>query len=102
MIKVDLSAISKAVSTEALEAMEPRVAAAAETLYSGSGAGNDFLGWRELPVNSDKEEFARIKAAAAQIQSDSQALVVIGIGGSYLGARAVIDLIQSPNYNLKK
>ena len=102
MIKVDLSAISKAVSTEALEAMEPRVAAAAETLYSGSGAGNDFLGWRELPVNYDKEEFARIKAAAAKIQSDSQALVVIGIGGSYLGARAVIDLIQSPNYNLKK
>ena len=82
--------------------MEPRVAAAHQTLESGSGAGNDFLGWRELPVNYDKEEFARIKKAAAKIQSDSKALIVIGIGGSYLGARAVIDLIQSPNYNLKK
>ena len=102
MIKVDLSSISNFVSEDALKAMAPRVAAAHQTLESGSGAGNDFLGWRELPVNYDKEEFARIKKAAAKIQSDSQALVVIGIGGSYLGARAVIDLIQSPNYNLKK
>ena len=102
MIKVDLSSISNFVSQDALDAMAPRVAAAHQTLESGSGAGNDFLGWRELPVNYDKEEFARIKKAAAKIQSDSQALVVIGIGGSYLGARAVIDLIQSPNYNLKK
>ena len=102
MIKVDLSSISTFVSQDALDAMAPRVAAAHQTLESGSGAGNDFLGWRELPVNYDKEEFARIKKAAAKIQSDSQALVVIGIGGSYLGARAVIDLIQSPNYNLKK
>ena len=82
--------------------MAPRVAAAHKTLEEGTGAGNDFLGWRELPVSYDKEEFARIKKAAKKIQSDSQALVVIGIGGSYLGARAVIDLIQSPNYNLKK
>ena len=102
MIKVDLSSISNFVSEDALKAMSTRVAAAHQTLESGSGAGNDFLGWRELPVNYDKEEFARIKKAAAKIQSDSQALVVIGIGGSYLGARAVIDLIQSPNYNLKK
>lgn len=102
MIKVDLSSISNFVAQDALDAMAPRVAAAHQTLESGSGAGNDFLGWRELPVNYDKEEFARIKKAAAKIQSDSQALVVIGIGGSYLGARAVIDLIQSPNYNLKK
>ena len=82
--------------------MAPRVAEAHQTLEAGTGAGNDFLGWRELPANYDKEEFARIKKAAAKIQSDSEALVVIGIGGSYLGARAVIDLIQSPNYNLKK
>ena len=102
MIKVDLSAISDFVSPAELDAMSARVAAAHETLTKGDGAGNDFLGWRELPVDYDKEEFARIQKAAAKIQSDSQALVVIGIGGSYLGARAVIDLIQSPNYNLKK
>ena len=102
MIKVDLSAISDFVSPAELDAMSARVAAAHEVLSQGTGAGNDFLGWRELPVNYDKEEFARIKKAAKKIQSDSQALVVIGIGGSYLGARAVIDLIQSPNYNLKK
>jgi len=102
VIKVDLSSISAFVSQDALDAMAPRVAAAHETLASGTGAGNDFLGWRELPANYDKEEFARIKKAAAKIQSDSKALVVIGIGGSYLGARAVIDLIQSPNYNLKQ
>ena len=98
MIQVDLSSISSFVSEDALNAMEPRVAAAAETLYSGSGAGNDFLGWRELPVNYDKAEFARIKKAAAKIQSDSKALIVIGIGGSYLGARAVIDLRRRGQY----
>ena len=102
VIKVDLTSISDFVSQEALDAMAPRVAEAHQTLEAGTGAGNDFLGWRELPANYDKEEFARIKKAAAKIQSDSEALVVIGIGGSYLGARAVIDLIQSPNYNLKK
>ena len=102
VIKVDLTSISDFVSQEALDAMAPRVAEAHQTLEADTGAGNDFLGWRELPANYDKEEFARIKKAAAKIQSDSEALVVIGIGGSYLGARAVIDLIQSPNYNLKK
>ena len=102
VIKVDLTSISDFVSQEALDAMAPRVAEAHQTLEAGTGAGNDFLGWRELPANYDKEDFARIKKAAAKIQSDSEALVVIGIGGSYLGARAVIDLIQSPNYNLKK
>ena len=102
MIKVDLSAISDFVSPAELDAMSARVAAAHDTLTRGDGAGSDFLGWRELPVDYDKEEFARIRKAAAKIQSDSQALVVIGIGGSYLGARAVIDLIQSPNYNLKQ
>ena len=78
---------------------EARCAAAIETLVKGIGAGNDFIGWVDLPVNYDKEEFARIQAAAKKIQSDSQALVVIGIGGSYLGARAVIELLKSPNYN---
>ena len=73
--------------------------AAYDTLVSRSGAGNDFTGWLDLPVNYDKEEFARIQKAAQKIQSDSKALVVIGIGGSYLGARAVGELLKSPNYN---
>lgn len=64
-----------------------------------SGLGNDFLGWVDLPVDYDKEEFARIKAAAKKIQSDSDVLVVIGIGGSYLGARAAIEFLKSPYYN---
>ena len=76
-----------------------RCAAAIETLVKGTGEGNDFIGWVDLPVNYDKEEFARIQAAAKKIQSNSKALVVIGIGGSYLGARAVIELLKSPNYN---
>ncbi|HIS51270.1 MAG TPA: glucose-6-phosphate isomerase [Candidatus Onthomonas avicola] len=99
MIHVD---VSSAVSAEQLAAIAPRVAAAHQVLESGSGAGNDFLGWVRLPEAYDKEEFARIQKAAKKIQSDSQVLVVIGIGGSYLGARAVVELIQSPNYNLKK
>ena len=102
MIKVDLSAISDFVSPAELDAMSTRVAAAHDTLTRGDGAGSDFLGWRELPVDYDKEEFVRIQAAAAKIRSDSKALVVIGIGGSYLGARGVIDCLCSPNYNLKK
>ena len=69
---------------------------------TGSGAGGEFTGWVRLPEDYDKAEFARIKAAAKKIQRDSQALVVIGIGGSYLGARGVIECLRSPNYNLKK
>ncbi len=102
MVNVDISSIYSAVPQETVAAMEPRLNAAYDTLFSGSGAGNDFLGWLHLPENYDKEEFARIQKAAKKIQSDSQVLVVIGIGGSYLGARAVVDLIKSPNYNLKK
>ncbi|MDD3164770.1 MAG: glucose-6-phosphate isomerase [Oscillospiraceae bacterium] len=73
--------------------------AARKTLLAGSGAGSEYLGWLKLPETYDAAEFARIQAAAKKIQSDSQALVVIGIGGSYLGARAVIELLKSPNYN---
>ena len=76
--------------------------AAFDTLVNGTGAGNDFIGWVDLPVNYDKDEFARIQKAAAKIQANSKALVVIGIGGSYLGARGVIECLCSPNYNLKK
>ncbi|MDE6934859.1 MAG: glucose-6-phosphate isomerase, partial [Oscillospiraceae bacterium] len=71
-------------------------------LQEATGRGNDFVGWVNLPRDYDKEEYARIQAAAKKIQSDSKALVVIGIGGSYLGARAVIELLESNNYNLKK
>ena len=71
-----------------------------EKLEKGNGLGGDFTGWVHLPRDYDKEEFARIQAAAKRIQSDSKALVVIGIGGSYLGARAVIEALRSPNYNL--
>ena len=74
-------------------------AAAIDTLVNGTGAGNDFTGWVDLPENYDRAEFARIQAAAQKIQANSKALVVIGIGGSYLGARAVIELLKSPNYN---
>ena len=86
-----------------LAGMAPLVAAAHEQLHAGSGLGNDFLGWLDLPVDYDKDEFARIQAAAARIQADSDVLVVIGIGGSYLGARAAIEFLRSPYYNnLKK
>ena len=74
--------------------------AAKEVLVSKSGAGNDFLGWIDLPVDYDKEEFARIQKAAAKIQSDSEVLVVIGIGGSYLGARAAIEFLRHNFYNM--
>ena len=84
-------------------ARQPDAAAAQtafDTLVNGTGAGNDFIGWVDLPVSYDKDEFARIQKAAKKIQSNSKALVVIGIGGSYLGARAVIELLKSPNYNM--
>lgn len=86
-----------------LDNIAPYVKAAHDSLEAKSGAGNDFLGWMDLPVDYDKEEFARIKAAAAKIKQDSEVLIVIGIGGSYLGARAVIEAIKSTLYNsLKK
>ncbi len=77
----------------------PQVSAAHTALHNKSGAGSDFLGWVDLPVNYDKEEFKRIEAAADKIRSDSDVLVVIGIGGSYLGAKAAIDFLRGPFYN---
>ena len=82
--------------TSRLDALE----SARQKLETGSGAGGDFTGWVHLPRDYDKEEFARIQAAAERIRANSQALVVIGIGGSYLGARAVVELVNSPNFNL--
>ena len=78
---------------EAVARMEPQVKAASDMLHKKNGPGNDFLGWLDLPTNYDKEEFARIRKAAQKIRRDSDVLVVIGIGGSYLGARAVIELL---------
>ena len=80
-------------------AIWPQVQAAHELLESRTGPGSDFLGWVDLPVDYDKQEFARIKAAAEKIRQDSDVLVVIGIGGSYLGARAAIEAIKGQMYN---
>ena len=86
-----------------MENIKAEAELAAKILHDRSGAGNDFLGWVELPTNYDKEEFARIKAAAERIRKNSDVLIVIGIGGSYLGARAAIEFLRSPLYNnLKK
>ncbi len=83
-------------------ALQPQITAAHEMLHQGTGLGNDFLGWVTLPTKYDKEEFARIKAAAARIKEDTDVFIVIGIGGSYLGARAAIEFLKSPLYNNKK
>lgn len=82
-----------------LAGMSAQLKAADEMINEKNGLGNDFLGWVDLPVNYDKEEFSRIQAAAEKIKSDSDLLIVIGIGGSYLGARAAIEFIHSQNYN---
>ncbi len=84
------------------EGIATSVKAAHETLHQRNGQGNDFLGWVNLPTDYDKEEFARIKAAAARIKEDTDIFIVIGIGGSYLGARAAIEFLKSPLYNAKK
>ena len=102
MIRVDDTSIYNTISREQMTTMVPRLKVAWETLQKGTGAGKDFLGWVRLPVAYDRAEFARIQQAAKRIQEDSQVLVVIGIGGSYLGARAVVELLQSPNYNLRQ
>ena len=101
MIKFDYSKISAFVSAEEIENMKSITENAAKTLTEGTGAGNDFLGWIKLPENYDKEEFARIKASAKKIQSDSEVLVVVGIGGSYLGAKAAIEMLTDSFYNLR-
>lgn len=96
-IKVDYSKAS--VTTESLLAYQDRVNELHKVIHEKTGAGNDFLGWLDYPVSYDKEEFARVKAAAKKIQGDSDILVVVGIGGSYLGARAVIEALGHSFYN---
>ncbi|MCI8554198.1 MAG: glucose-6-phosphate isomerase, partial [Clostridiales bacterium] len=90
------------VRSHELGALQAQVTAAHDMLHAGSGLGSDFLGWLTLPTDYDKAEFARIQAAAERIRRDTDVLIVIGIGGSYLGARAAIEFLKSPLYNAKK
>ena len=101
-LKLNLNYVGKYADKEKFDSMRSEVFAAHKMLTEGTGLGSDFLGWLDLPVNYDKDEFRRIKESAEKIKKDSEALVVLGIGGSYLGARAVIEFIKSNNYNLLK
>jgi glucose-6-phosphate isomerase len=98
-IQFDYSSATAFMNEHELMQMQPAIRMAHDLLHNGTGAGSDFLGWVNLPFQYDKEEYARIKKAAAKIQSDSDALVVIGIGGSYLGARAAIEMLSHTFYN---
>ncbi|APX73251.1 glucose-6-phosphate isomerase [Companilactobacillus allii] len=100
-IKFDDSKLSKFVQDNELGEMQNLVTAADDELRKGTGAGADFRGFIDLPVDYDKDEFSRIKKAAKKIQSDSEVFIGIGIGGSYLGARAAIDFLSSSFYNVK-
>ena len=99
-ISFDSSKLTKFVHENELGEMQALVNAADTELREGTGAGNDFRGFIDLPIDYDKDEFARIKAAAKKIQSDSEVFVAIGIGGSYLGARAAIDFMNTTFYNM--
>ena len=99
-ITFDYSKASGFIKDQEVESMKKITSDAKELLLSREGAGNDFLGWIDLPEKYDKEEFARIQKAAKKIQSDSQVLIVIGIGGSYLGARAAIEALRNSFYNM--
>ena len=102
MIKVDISNVWGEISLPDLLALEQEVAAAHSTLTEKTGPGNDFLGWLDLPVEEPTDEMIRIQAAADRIRESSDVFVVIGIGGSYLGPRAAIELMQGCNHNIGK
>ncbi len=102
MIKVDISNVWGQLSLPDLLAVEHEVAAAHQTLANGTGEGNDFLGWMKLPTATETEEMHRIYLAADRIRADSDVFIVVGIGGSYLGPRAAIELLQGPNHNIGK
>ncbi len=99
-VTFDYSKAAPFIKDHEVDSMKKLTEDAKELLVSKTGAGNDFLGWIDLPVDYDKDEFARIKKAAAKIQSDSEVLLVIGIGGSYLGARAAIEFLRHSFYNV--
>ena len=98
-VTFDYSKAMGYVSQHEIDSMKAITESARQLLLSKSGAGNDYLGWINLPVDYDKDEFARIKAASDKIRSDSEVLVVIGIGGSYLGARAAIEFLGHNFFN---
>ena len=98
-VSLDYSAISKFIRSNEIDMMKQAVDTAKEQLINKNGPGSDYLGWIDLPINYDKNEFARIQKAAAKIQNDSEVLLVIGIGGSYLGARAAIEFLRHGFYN---
>ena len=98
-VKYNVKHLAKFIRPEEYDTIFPQVELAHQQLESRSGAGNDFLGWLDLPVNYDKEEFARIKEAARKIREDSDVLLVAGIGGSYLGARAVVEAVKGLYHN---
>ena len=100
-ISLDTDRAVKFLSEQELANLSKQAAAAHETLCDKSGAGSDYTGWVDLPVKYDKEEFERVKKCAAKIRNDSDILVVTGIGGSYLGARAAIEMLTPKFYNLK-
>lgn len=103
LVKLNKTYLKNFIADHEIEAAEAQTMLAAKITEEKTGAGNDFLGWLDLPVNYDKDEFRRIKAAAEKIKGNSDILIVIGIGGSYLGARAAVELLRSPLYNsLKK
>lgn len=101
-VSVNRKYLSKFISEHERDNLKPYVEVAHNQLHLKKGAGSDFLGWLDLPINYDKDEFERIKEAAKKIRSNSDILIVIGIGGSYLGARAAIEFIHSSFYNEKK
>ena len=98
-VSFDYSKAGQFIKANEVQAMQAKAEAGKKTLVEQTGAGNDFLGWIDLPVDYDKEEFARIKQAAKKIQGNSDVLLVIGIGGSYLGARAAIEFLRHDFYN---
>ena len=102
MITVDISNVWGEITLPDLLALEKDVAAAHAALMDGTGDGSDFLGWQNLPTREATGELLRIQSAARRIRNDSDVFVVIGIGGSYLGSRAAIELLQGPNHNIGK
>lgn len=98
--KLNAKYVSGFLSEEEINSFSDKIKNAHDMLHNKTGEGSDFTGWVDLPVDYDKEEFARIKAAAQKIKKNSDVLIVIGIGGSYLGARAVIEFIKGQNYNV--
>ena len=101
MIKLDISNVWGALSLPDMLAAEQEVFDAHKLLVDGKGLGNDYLGWLNLPTFEETDELRRIRRAAERIRSDSEVFVVVGIGGSYLGPRAAIELVKGANHNLR-